>query len=123
MENKILLTSDIIRNKPFAKESLGYSIEEINKFLDVVANDYDQFEDTVKELEKIIQDQKTRIKKLEQDYTNISLAKRTAESELVQLQKGGLSDFGSVLKRINSMEENQNQLAEIITKISEKLEK
>ena len=60
---------------------------------------------------------------MEQDFANTSLAKRTAESELAQLQKGGLSDFASVLQRINSMEENQNKLAEVITKISEKLER
>ena len=45
MEKKLTFNSDAIINEKLPKETYGYAIEHVNKFLDVVAHDYEKFEE------------------------------------------------------------------------------
>lgn len=69
MKSEILLDSKKIVDKAFSVSVKGYRALEVDEFLDLVANDYEKFED---ELEKLAKCNEALTKKNEEYFKTIS---------------------------------------------------
>ena len=120
MEKKLTFNSQDIINEQIEKESYGYSIEQVNKFLDVVAQDYEKFHEVEKELLTKISSLKDRLDIMEKDLRKAKNSKEALKTELDEIRKGGATDYSTVLKRIASSESNVSKLE---IEINSKLDK
>lgn len=87
----IQLNSKIILEKEFKKQMKGYNIEEVDKFLDIVMEDYDNFNKMIAEL----QEENQRLKKELESMTK----KPQAPQNL------GNTNF-DILKRLSNLEKH-----------------
>ena len=99
-QERILLTGKDILEKEFKIDTRGYRPQEVDKFLDAIIRDYEEFSTIIKEIED---DKKVLIEeniKLKQDVRNlktkIELLKENAQDE-------GVSS-ADVLRRISRLE-------------------
>lgn len=86
------LTSKQILEKEFKSSFKGYSPDEVDKFLDVVIKDYDQFQQRIQELEQ----ENTRLKKEAQQNT---------EKQTRQAPAPGNTNY-DILKRLSNLEKH-----------------
>ena len=79
---KIILTPQDILDKEFKIDARGYRPQEVDKFLDLVINDYNEFITEIKELKKEISfltDENNKLKnELRRIKANIEAAEETA---------------------------------------------
>ena len=75
-QNKITLTPQEILEKDFKIDTRGYRLKEVDQFLDVIINDYEQFFSIIDNLEKEKADLLREIMALKQEVRN---AKMNAE--------------------------------------------
>ena len=75
-QNKITLTPQEILEKDFKIDTRGYRLKEVDQFLDVIINDYEQFFSIIDSLEKEKADLLREIMALKQEVRN---AKMNAE--------------------------------------------
>ena len=84
---KIVLTPQDILDKEFKIDARGYRPQEVDKFLDLVINDYNEFITEIKELKKEISfyaDENNKLKnELRRIKANIEAAESTAGSSQV----------------------------------------
>ena len=84
---KIILTPQDILDKEFKIDARGYRPQEVDKFLDLVINDYNEFITEIKELKKEISfyaDENNKLKnELRRIKANIEAAESTAGSSQV----------------------------------------
>ena len=98
--NKLNLNPDAILDKEFQVDFKGYSIEEVNGFLDVVMEDYDIMESNVQELLDIIATLKEQVKELSEENKELK-ARKTA----FDLSNTTAYSSVDVLKRLSRLEE------------------
>ena len=102
--DRIALSSAEIFEKEFKIDARGYRLQEVDKFLDVVIHDYNEFNSIIKELaiknNKLLEeneDLKTEIRNLksdmeavkysEKEITNVDLIRRVSQLEKIILGK------------------------------------
>jgi len=102
--DRIALSSAEIFEKEFKIDARGYRLQEVDKFLDMIIHDYNEFNSIIKELaiknNKLLEeneDLKTEIRNLksdmeavkysEKEITNVDLIRRVSQLEKIILGK------------------------------------
>ncbi len=79
-QNKITLTPQDILDKDFKIDTRGYRLKEVDQFLDIVINDYEQFQTLLKESEKEKEELLEEIMNLKQENRNLKMSIEIAKS-------------------------------------------
>lgn len=100
-QERIMLTVKDIFEKEFKIDTRGYRPQEVDKFLDLVMRDYEEFITIIKE-------QKSELKELSEDNIRLKQEIRALKTKLDVLRETADSESGSnsvdVLKRISNLE-------------------
>lgn len=100
-QDRIMLTVKDIFEKEFKLDTRGYRPQEVDKFLDLVMRDYEEFISINKELEN-------EIKELTNDNIKLKQEIRSLRMKLDVLKESADSDSGTnsvdVLKRLSNLE-------------------
>lgn len=98
-QNKITLTPQEILEKDFKIDTRGYRLKEVDQFLDVIINDYEQFFTIIDSLEKEKAELLREIMTLKQDLRNAKMnaeiVKNTDTMEISNLD---------ILRRLSQLE-------------------
>ena len=104
MRDKITLTMQDILEKEFKIDTRGYRLQEVDKFLDIIIKDYNEYNNIIKGLEKekkyLIEENKllkNEVRNLrssidaakigEKEITNVDLLRRISQLEKIILGK------------------------------------
>ncbi len=79
-QNKITLMPQDILEKEFKIDTRGYRLKEVDQFLDVIINDYEQFFKIINSLEKEKADLLGEIMKLKQELRNARVSVEIAKN-------------------------------------------
>lgn len=103
-QERIMLTVNDIYNKDFKIDTRGYRPQEVDKFLDVIMRDYEEYTSIIKELNH-------EIKQLTNDNIQLKQEIRILKTKLDVLKDSADSDAGvtgatnvDVLKRLSNLE-------------------
>lgn len=100
-QERILLTGKDILEKEFKIDTRGYRPQEVDKFLDIVIRDYEEFYTIIKEIENEKKDLIEDNIKLKQEIRNL-------RTKLSVLQEEGSSSSGvsnsDLLRRLSNLE-------------------
>lgn len=96
--DKIALTMQDILEKEFKIDARGYRMQEVDQFLDVIIRDYNEYNNTIKELEeekKVLAEENVSLK---QEMRNLK--------QSIETVKGGEKEITNVdlLRRISQLE-------------------
>ena len=80
MEDKILLTTNDILEKEFKIDARGYRPQEVDKFLDVIINDYTEYEKLLSRYEKELKETLEENAKLKAEIRNLKSTLSVAEN-------------------------------------------
>lgn len=98
-QNKIELSPQDILEKEFKIDTRGYRLKEVDQFLDIIINDYEQFYTMINDLEKEKADLLGEIMKLKQELrkakTNAEIAKNNDIPEITNVD---------LLRRLSNLE-------------------
>jgi DivIVA domain-containing protein len=96
---RIVLTSKDIVEKEFKIDTRGYRPQEVDKFLDVIIRDYEEFVSIIKELEY-------EKKELIEDNIKLKQEIRNLKTKLEVVSESASSDITSadVLRRLSNLE-------------------
>ena len=72
-QNKVELSPQDILEKEFKIDTRGYRLKEVDQFLDIVINDYEQFYTMINDLEKEKADLLGEIMNLKQEMRNMKM--------------------------------------------------
>ena len=72
-QNKIELSPQDILEKEFKIDTRGYRLKEVDQFLDIIINDYEQFYTMINDLEKEKADLLGEIMNLKQEIRNMKM--------------------------------------------------
>jgi len=98
MQGKISLTPQEILKKDFKIDMRGYSLKEVDSFLDEIIGDYEQFNEIVRNYEQEKEDLLKEIMELKQELRNVKMSidvAKNGEKEVTNLD---------VLRRISNLE-------------------
>ena len=98
MQEKISLTPQDILSKEFKIDMRGYSLKEVDSFLDTIIGDYEQFNEIIKNYEQEKAEMLKEIMNLKQELRNIKMSidvAKNGEKEVTNLD---------VLRRISNLE-------------------
>lgn len=100
-QDRILLTTRDILEKDFKVDTRGYRPQEVDKFLDVIMHDYEEFISINKESEE-------EIKRLLEDNIKLKQEIRMLKTKLDVVRESESGDSGAntadVLRRLSSLE-------------------
>ena len=100
-ETKVVLTSRDILEKEFKIDTRGYSMQEVDRFLDVIIKDYE-------EMKKVIISLTSEKKELIEDNIRLKQEVRNLRTKLSVLQEEGSSTSGisnaDLLRRLSNLE-------------------
>lgn len=99
-QERILLTSKDILEKQFKIDTRGYRPQEVDKFLDVIIRDYEEYVSIVKEQEAEKKDLIEENIRLKQEIRNL----RTKIELLSETSGSGDSNNTDVLRRLSNLE-------------------
>lgn len=71
--NKIKLSPNDIYEKGFKIDTKGYRIKEVDEFLDIIIEDYDEFQRVIEELENNNRDLATQISDLKKEIRELQM--------------------------------------------------
>ena len=98
MQEKISLTPQEILKKDFKIDMRGYSLKEVDSFLDQIIGDYEQFDAIIRSYEQEKEEYLKEIMNLKQELRNIKMSidvAKNGEKEVTNLD---------VLRRISNLE-------------------
>lgn len=98
----IKLTPEDIFAQEFSRDAKGYSFKEVNAYLDIVIEDYKEFQRQLLEMEKIIDEKEEEIIELKKEIRNLKSQVNITKTE-------GINNL-DVLTRINRLEEMMEKL-------------
>ena len=101
MEDKLYLTPEEILDHEFKIDARGYSMQEVDKFLDMVIRDYTEFLRTIKKLEKDNLDLIEDNKKLQAEYRKL---KASIEASSDGNSGNGQMNNSDLLRRLSNLE-------------------
>lgn len=104
MRDKITLTMQDILEKEFKIDARGYRLQEVDKFLDIIIKDYNEYNNIIRNLEKdkkvlleenqVLRNQVRNLKSSidaakigEKEITNVDLLRRISQLEKIILGK------------------------------------
>ena len=99
-QERILLTGKDILEKEFKIDTRGYRPQEVDKFLDVIIRDYEEFMVIIKELENEKKDMIEDNIKLKQENRNL----RTKIEVLSEGANNGEVSNADLLRRLSNLE-------------------
>ncbi|NLA33671.1 MAG: cell division regulator GpsB [Tenericutes bacterium] len=79
-QNKVALTPQDILEKEFKIDTRGYRLKEVDQYLDIIINDYEQFYDIIRSLEKEKEDFLNEIMALKQELRNAKMSIEIAKT-------------------------------------------
>lgn len=98
-KDKVILTPKEILEKEFKIDARGYRMQEVDKFLDVVIGDYNEFISTIDRLEDEKEQLLNDIMRLKQEIrtikTNLEVVKGKGEREITNVD---------IMRRISQLE-------------------
>ena len=96
---KIYLTPQDILNKEFKKDTMGYRPQEVDKFLDAIIRDYEEFLKIIKEVE-------SDKKELIEDNIKLKQEIRNLKTKLEVLKESSHSEVSNadLLRRLSNLE-------------------
>ncbi|WP_339029493.1 DivIVA domain-containing protein [Spiroplasma endosymbiont of Cantharis nigra] len=106
MADFIKLTKQEIIDKDFEVEYKGYKVEEVDAFLDMIAEDYKFFEEKNIKKEKEIGTLKENINRLSNELTETLATLKLSESQMEALARAGLNS-SDLIKRISNLEKER----------------
>lgn len=98
-QERFMLTSQDILDKEFKIDTRGYRPQEVDKFLDIVIRDYDEFNSCLKDLEdnnKTLMEENLRLK---QQVRNLTMKLETIENN-----SNNGTNTADVLRRLSNLE-------------------
>lgn len=98
MQGKISLTPQEILKKEFKIDMRGYSLKEVDQFLDEIIGDYEQFNEIIRSYEAEKEEYLKEIMNLKQELRNVKMSidvAKTGDKEVTNLD---------VLRRISNLE-------------------
>lgn len=98
-KDRITLTSNDILEKEFKIDTRGYRPQEVDKYLDLVISDYEEFNSIIKELEKEKRELMEDNLALKQEVRNLK-----TKLEVLAETEGSSSTNADVLRRISKLE-------------------
>ena len=100
-QERILLSSNDILDKEFKIDTRGYRPQEVDKYLDVIIRDYDEFAKIIADLEK-------EKKEIIEDNIRLKQEVRRLKTQVNALKESVVMDSGSsnadLLRRISNLE-------------------
>ncbi len=98
-QDRILLTTKDILEKEFKIDTRGYRPQEVDKFLDVIIRDYEEFNQIIKEVE----DEK---KELAEENIRLKQDMRILKTKLDVVKDGNTTEINNadILRRLSSLE-------------------
>ncbi|AHB36155.1 DivIVA domain-containing protein [Spiroplasma apis] len=106
MANIIKLTRTDILQKDFEVEYKGYKVEEVDAFLDIIAEDYKLFADREQKQEKKIKDLTDKIARLKSDLSSTMAHLKLNEQQKEELARQGLGS-SALIERISNLEKGK----------------
>lgn len=101
-QEKILLSSKDILEKEFKIDAKGYRPQEVDKYLDVIIRDYEEYDKIIKESEQekkeLIEDNIKLKQEVRRLRTQLEVLKETA------VVSGGPTNNADILRRISNLE-------------------
>lgn len=97
-KDRILLTSKEILEKNFKVDTRGYRPQEVDKFLDAVIRDYDEFFEIIKDVESEKKDLIEEVIKLKSEIRNLR-----SKMEVIGNSKSDVSN-SDLLRRLSNLE-------------------
>jgi len=98
-QERFMLTSQDILDKEFKIDTRGYRPQEVDKFLDIVIRDYDEFNSCIKEMDennKTLMEENLRLK---QQVRNLTMKLETIENN-----SNNGTNTADVLRRLSNLE-------------------
>lgn len=98
-QERFMLSSQDILDKEFKIDTRGYRPQEVDKFLDIIIRDYDEFNSIIKDLEennKTLMEENLRLK---QQVRNLTMKLETIESNT-----NNGTNTADVLRRLSNLE-------------------
>lgn len=97
-QDKIALTMQDILEKEFKVDTRGYRMQEVDRFLDVIMRDYNEYNNMIKEL-------KNKIDSLTEENVSLKREMRNLKSS-IETVKGGEKEITNIdlLRRISNLE-------------------
>ena len=98
-QERFMLTSQDILDKEFKIDTRGYRPQEVDKFLDIVIRDYDEFNSCIKEMDennKTLMEENLRLK---QQVRNLTMRLETIENN-----SNNGTNTADVLRRLSNLE-------------------
>ena len=103
LENKILLSPKKILNKEFQVDLKGYNMEEVDHYLDVIKNDYENFAVMINEayddIERLEKENKLLVSKL-----NALEEEKMIQNDNMKAMEENMSSNIDILKRLSNLE-------------------
>ena len=100
-QERILLSSNDILDKEFKVDTRGYRPQEVDKYLEVIIRDYDEFAKIIADLEK-------EKKEIIEDNIRLKQEVRRLRTQMDALKESVVMDSGSsnadLLRRISNLE-------------------
>lgn len=98
-QERILLTSKDILEKEFKIDTRGYRPQEVDKYLDVIIRDYEEYA-------RIIKEQEADKKEIIEDNIRLKQEIRRLRTQLDALKEGTTSDINNsdLLRRLSNLE-------------------
>ncbi len=98
-QDRIMLTTKDLLEKEFKVDTRGYRPQEVDKFLDIVIKDYEEFLNIIKELENEKKDLVDDNIKLRQDI-------RMLKTKIDAIKDGNMAEVSNadILRRLSSLE-------------------
>jgi len=98
-QEKFMLTSQDILDKEFKIDTRGYRPQEVDKFLDIVIRDYDEFNSCIRDLEdsnKNLMDENMHLKQ--------QLRSLNMKLEAIENNSNNGTNTADVLRRLSNLE-------------------
>lgn len=105
MANIIKLTEKDIFDKEFEVEHKGYKVEEVDSFLDKIAEDYKMFNEVLEKKDKKLKQLKDEFDQNKKEHEKVMSYLKMSKNEIEQLTKSGLDNIG-IIKRLANLEQN-----------------
>lgn len=98
-QDRIMLTTKDLLEKEFKVDTRGYRPQEVDKFLDIVIKDYEEFLNIIKELEN-------EKKELVDDNIKLRQDIRMLKTKIDAIKDGSTSEISNadILRRLSSLE-------------------
>ena len=98
-QDRILLTTKDILEKEFKIDTRGYRPQEVDKFLDMIIRDYEEYAQIIKELE-------ADKKELIEDNIRLKQDNRILKTKLDVVKDGNTAEINNadILRRLSSLE-------------------